>query len=122
MTIKFLRDEHGREVALVPLKQGSKGCAVLDADDILFLKSLGMSSFVWDRLSNGNVTANSSLSPTKHVYISRVLTNAGKGESCRFIDGDNSNLRRSNLVKVAGHGKRRDRDFLRRKEETPVAI
>lgn len=119
--IRFLRDENFREVALVPLKQGSKGCAVLDKDDIYFLASLGMSSFNWDRLPNGNVTAHASLSPTKHVYVARVLVDAGVGEAVIFRDRDNSNLRRSNLVKVQGHGKRRDRDFLKRKE-SEIAI
>jgi hypothetical protein len=114
--VRFLRDENGREVGLVPLKQGSRGCALLEKDDIYFLASLGMSSFNWDRLPNGNVVAHSSLSPTKHVYPARVLLDAGVGEAITFIDGDNSNLRRRNLVKVKGHGKRRDRDFLRRKE------
>jgi hypothetical protein len=113
--IKFLRDENFREVALVPLSGGSKGCAILDADDCYFLKSLGM-SLVWDRLPNGNCIAHSSLSPTKHVYPARVLLDAGVGEAVIFRDRDNSNLRRSNLVRVAGHGKRRDRDFLKRRE------
>lgn len=113
--VKFLRDENGRQVGLVPLKGGSKGVSILDLDDVYFLASLGL-SLNWDRLPNGNCIAHSSLSPTKHVYPARVLVDAGVGESVVFVDGDNSNLRRSNLVKVKGHGKRRDRDFLRRKE------
>lgn len=113
--IKFLRDENSKQVALVPLSGGSKGCAILDLDDAYFLKSLGM-SLVWDRLPNGNCIAHSTLSPTKHLYPSRVLLDAGIGESVVFRDGDNSNLRRSNLVKIKGHGRRRDRDFLKRRE------
>jgi hypothetical protein len=116
--IKWITDSGGNEIGLVPLgKNGCKGMACLSKSDIYFLATLGL-SFTWDRLPSGHVIASASRSPSKHVYPSRVLLDAGVGESVTFRDGDASNLRRSNLVKiVGGKSTRRDRDYLTPIEE-----
>jgi hypothetical protein len=119
--IKFLRDESAREVAIVPVQDGRKGAAILDKDDIQFLDSLGL-SFNWNRLPNGHITAPESNSPNNYVYVSRVLTGAGWGQQVAYIDGDPSNLRRSNLVLVKGHATRRDRDFLKAQGHGPKVL
>lgn len=116
--IKWIKDSGGNEIGLVPLgKGGSKGNAVLSKSDIYYLATLGL-SFCWDRLPSGHVIAHASLSPTRHVYPVRVLLDCGPGEQAVHRNGDNTDLRRSNLVKiVGGKSKRRDRDYLKSLEE-----
>jgi hypothetical protein len=116
--IRWIKDSDGQEIGLVPLgRNGCKGMACLSKSDIYYLATLGL-SFRWDRLPSGHVIAHASRSPSRHVYPSRVLLDCCHGEQAVHRDGDNTNLRRGNLVKiVGGKSKRRDRDYLKSLEE-----
>lgn len=121
--IKWIKDNDGTVIGLVPLgKLHNKGYAALTKSDIYYLEMLGL-SFTWDRLKGGQVIAHSALSPTRHLYPSRALMDAGPGEYVAFRDGDYTNMRRGNLVKLkGGKSTRRDRDYLKPNKELSQAI
>lgn len=106
------RDENAREVAVVPLQNGRKGACIIDLDDWQFLISLGMSTAL-NRLKNGTIVTPCSRSNTNWLVVARILMDAREGEAVICRDGDNSNLRRSNLVKVvSARSYRHDRQIL----------
>ncbi len=105
------RDELARPVVIVPLQEGTKGAAIVDQDDFEFLSSIGC-SMAWNRLRNGNIVTPCSRSKTNWLLVARILTDANPGQVVAFRDGDNSNLRRSNLVVVFGRSYRHDRAIL----------
>lgn len=113
-TVTHSMDEAGRKVCLVFLgRGGSKGVAIIEEQDLAFLQELGL-SLSWNRMrGTGVVTAPTRKAPNSYVQVSRVLLDVGPGENIRYLDGDPTNLLRSNLeVNPQGWAIRRDRDFL----------
>ncbi len=103
----------GNGVSLVPLSnRGSGSLAVVDTDDLHMVESLGL-SLRWTRHpKSGVVVAPASLAAGGHVTVARVLLDALPGQNVKFIDGDPTNLRRSNLSLIPGNSVRRDREYL----------
>lgn len=110
-------DHDGRELALVPLgRWGTKGHAVIYADDLAMLEGLGL-SLVWNRNSlSGTVFAPAPRASGGNVQVARVLLDLGEGHIVRYLNGDPTDLRRENLCVSDGNAIRRDRDFLTPKD------
>ncbi|MHA6690555.1 hypothetical protein [Devosia sp. A449] len=109
----------GNEISFVPIGQfASKGVAVIDTEDLLMLEELGL-SLAWNRNSRtGYVFAPAARAVGRSVQVARVLLDCGPGENVRYLNGDPTDLRRSNLsVNPEGNATRRDRDFLTPKAE-----
>lgn len=107
-------DGGGDKVAFVPLgRNGSKGFAVVDEADLKMLQELGL-SLSWNRNpTTGVVVAPAARASGSRVLVSRVILDCGPGQNVRYLDGDPTNLRRSNLeVNPNGYAIRRDRDFI----------
>lgn len=116
--IRHTIDEGGQPVALVPLgREGEKGLALVDEDDLEMLTAIGL-SLKWNRnLPTGVVIAPARRSSGCNVQVSRVILDCGPGENVRYRNGDPTDLRRENLeINRAGYAVRRDRDFLTPKD------
>lgn len=106
--------EGGRKVAFVPLgRSGAKGSAVIYEADLLLLQELGL-SLSWNRNpTSGVVVAPAKLASGDRIQVARVLLDLGAGQNVRYLNGDPTDLRRSNLeVNQEGWAIRRDRDFI----------
>ena len=116
--IRHTIDEGGHQVALVPLgREGEKGVAIVDEDDLTMLDSLGL-SMKWNRNhGTGVVIAPARRSSGSNVQVARVIVDAGPGENVHYRNGDPTDLRRENIeINRFGYAVRRDRDFLTPKE------
>lgn len=108
----------GRHLALVPLGRfGSKGYAVIEADDLNMVEALGL-SLAWNRNQlTGTVFAPAVKASGGNVQVARVLLDLGEGQIVKYLSGDPTDLRRQNLSVVDGNAIRKDRDFLTPKAE-----
>ena len=104
------RDAESREIIYVPLR--NKGEAILYREDFDRLLELGL-SLSWNRLPNGYVTAPAYKAHGNSIQVARVIVDAGPGEQVKYVNGDLTDLRSSNLCLLKGGGaSRRDRDFI----------
>lgn len=106
---------NGDHVVLVPIgsfkdkRSGNQRYATIYQSDYNLLIRLG-ANFNWFITSSGTVGFHS---PGGHLFrIARLIANAGEGEKVTYIDGDNLNLRRTNLRLVKGHGSYNEREKL----------
>ena len=113
-TITAALDEQGRPIVRVPLgRAGNKGYATLYLQDFESLIELGLSAS-WNRLPKGYVTASCANAPGNAVQVARVLLDAGPYELVRYVNGDLTDLRAKNVLKLyQGAAKRRDRDYVK---------
>lgn len=112
--IRHVEDGGGLRAALVPLgRASSKGVAIIEEEDLALLQELGL-SLAWNRNpTTGVVVAPAGAASGNRVQVARVLLDLGPGENVRYLSGDPTDLRRSNLeVNPEGWAIRRDRDFI----------
>ncbi|WP_139221370.1 hypothetical protein [Bosea sp. OK403] len=107
-------DEGGRRAVFVPLLGGIRGYATIDEADFRSLLDAGLSSR-WSIQVRGSVTAPCAGASGNTVSVARVLLDCGEGESVVYLNGDSTDLRRSNLsVSYEGNNAiRRDRDYIK---------
>ena len=100
--ITFTTDPDGTEIALVPVGRREGRTAEIRADDLSELERQGVSRFWYFKTANGNgyVNAHDPDHLGGNRTIARLLTNAGKGQSVKYRDGNRLNLRRSNFYLV----------------------
>ncbi len=110
--------ENGRTVYYVTLGNSGKE-AVIFKEDWDEMRDLGLTAN-WNLHALGYVSAPSVYASGRHIQVARVLLDAGRGEGCRYADGDKLNLRRENVYKVEDRKAiRRDRELLKAK---PVRV
>src|SRR5262249_41439367 len=116
-TIRAITDNSthtfGIELLQVPLDDtDNPTICTINRADFNLLMDMG-SSDVWWINKDGNVVCWGGLSK-RALVIGRLILDACGGEIVKYADGDNLNLRRTNLriVKRGKGSKRRERDFL----------
>jgi len=112
-------DEHGTEIVRVPLGREGKEFATLCKDDYLDLRNQGLTGNFFKVDTRGYIACSNPRARGRFLLVARLIMDCGAGETVRFIKKDYSDLRRSNLMKLAsGFSLTRARDFLKpRKEE-----
>jgi hypothetical protein len=116
-TIRAITDNNphtfGIELLQIPLDDtDNPAIGTINRADFDLLMDLGCSD-VWWINKDGNVVCWGGLSK-RALVISRLILDAGPSEIVKYADGDNLNLRRTNLriVKRGKGSKRREREFL----------
>jgi hypothetical protein len=105
--VTFSMDKDDKPIVTVPLCNCDK-LAVLGSSDFYMLMEMGVSP-LWKLLTGQVMEVGEA-----RIYIARLICDAKEKEAVRYLDGDNLNLRRSNLVIGIGRGKSRERDKLNR--------
>lgn len=110
-----MTEENGKTVYWVPLGKSGKSAPIYQ-EDYEALLGYGVSK-TWNDGLYSYVSAYCPNIPGSRVIVARVLLNAGEGQTVRYLDGDRTNLRRENLILMKdSRAKRRDRDYLNKKE------
>lgn len=104
--IAHSHDDKGNNIVEVPL-QNSKLKVRLYEQDYTELVELG-AGLPWQFQQSQVVIWRN----PKRLNIARILMDADKGIKISFADGNSRNLRRDNLIRVAGSAKHRARDQL----------
>jgi hypothetical protein len=116
-----ITEEKNNTVYHIPLGKSGNYAAIYK-EDYDYLIQLEVSK-TWNDGTLGYVTAYCKSIPGTRVAIARVLMDAGEGETVRYLDGDRTNLRRNNLIKMKDcRAKRRDRDYLRLNKDKTAEV
>jgi hypothetical protein len=100
--------EGGQRIVFVPFSNSKAKAKLLEKDYNELVKlHVGLP---W-KFAVGRVFVRSG---GRNLSIARLILDAKKGEVIRHIDHDPTNLIRSNLLRVDGHGQHRSRDLIRR--------
>jgi hypothetical protein len=106
LEIRHSEDDEGTRTVEVPLKNSNLK-AELYEQDYAELVALG-AGLPWHFKQNQVVVWKN----PKSINIARLILDADKGVKVSFLDSNSRNLRRSNLIRVAGSSKYRSRDQL----------
>jgi hypothetical protein len=101
-------DDEGRKIVVVPLKNCERKVRVLEGD-YEELESLGCGlPWKWNQeqvlIRDG----------TRDINVARLIVDAKPGYRVSFANGDATDLRRHNLVTIAGPAQYRARDLIQR--------
>jgi hypothetical protein len=100
--------EDGQRVVFVPFSNAKGKAKLLEKDyDQLVKLHVGLP---W-KFAVGRVWVRSG---GRNIPVARLILDARTGEVIRHIDHDPTNLIRTNLLRVDGHGQHRSRDLIRK--------
>ena len=100
--------EDGHRIVFVPFSNAKGKAKVLEKDyDTLVKLGVGLP---W-KFAIGRVWVRSG---GYNIPVARLILDAKEGEVIRHIDLDPTNLLRTNLLRVPGHGQHRSRDLMRK--------
>src|SRR5258708_4416245 len=106
-----LHDDDGTQLVKVSLKE-SPNFVTLNENDFHELLSLGIRPDWTYNFHSRYVVVVRPNSWKNAIPVARIIMDAGRGESVKYLNNNTLDLRRKNLIIAPGSAQRRARDFL----------